>query len=48
MRNKDAVIDVLNPILALKTESNLGIPIDTKLSLTKFVDGKELTDEKIF
>jgi hypothetical protein len=48
MRNKDAVIDVLNPILTLKTESNLGIPIDTKLSLTKFVDGKELTDEKIF
>jgi len=47
MRNKDAVIDVLNPILALEAESNLGIPIDTKLSLTKFVDGNELTDEKI-
>lgn len=47
MRNKDAVLDVLNPILALKTESNLGIPIDTELSLTKFVDGNALTDEKI-
>ena len=47
MRNKDAVLDVLNPILALKTESNLGIPFDTKLSLTKFIDGNALTDEKI-
>ena len=47
MRSKDVVLDILNPILALKTESNVGIPVDTELSLTKYVDGNALTDEKI-
>lgn len=45
MRNDDVVLDVLNPILALSVESNLGIPIDNELTLTKHKDGTALTDQ---
>jgi len=47
MRGDDVVLDISNPVLALKTESNIGIPVNTLLSLTKFKNGTAQTDDKI-
>ncbi len=47
MRGDDVVLDIENPVLALRTESNIGIPVNTLLSLTKFKNGTALTDDKI-
>lgn len=47
MRGDDVVLDISNPVLALRTESNIGIPVNTLLSLTKFKNGTAQTDDKI-
>lgn len=47
MKGDDVVLDILNPVLALSTESNIGIPIDATLSLTNYKNGNALTDNKI-
>jgi len=47
MRGEDMVLDIKNPVLSLRTESNIGIPVDTELSLTKFNGGVAQTENKI-
>lgn len=47
MKGNDVVLDILNPVLSLNTESNIGIPVDTELSLTKFRGGVAQTNDKI-
>lgn len=47
MRGDDVVLDISNPVLALRTESNIGIPVNTLLSLTKFKNGTAQTEDKI-
>lgn len=47
MKGNDVVLDILNPVLKLNTESNTGIPVDTELSLTKFRGGVAQTNDKI-
>ncbi len=47
LKGEGMVLDIANPVLSLSTESNIGIPVDTELSLTKFKGGNALTDEKI-
>lgn len=47
MKGDDVVLDINNPVLSLVTESNIGIPVDTELSLTKYRDNVAQTNDKI-
>lgn len=47
LKGDDMVLDIANPVLTLTTESNIGIPVDAQLGLTKFKNGQLLTNDKI-
>ena len=47
MKGDNVVLDILNPILALNTKSNLGFPFNADLTLTKYIGGKVQTDDII-
>lgn len=40
MKGGDMVLDIINPILAMSTESNLGFPFGANLKLTKYIGGE--------
>lgn len=45
MKGDDVILDILNPVLALSTESNIGIPVDADLSMTKYKNGNPLANK---
>lgn len=47
MKDGNMMLDIVNPILAMRTESNLGFPFGADLKLTKFIGGKEQTSDII-
>lgn len=47
LKGNDVSLDITNPVLTLATESNIGIPVDAALGLTKYVDGSLVTNDKV-
>jgi hypothetical protein len=47
LKGNDVSLDIANPVLTLATESNIGIPVDAALGLTKFVNGTLMSNDKI-
>lgn len=47
LKGDDVVLDIAQPVISLRTESNLGIPIDAELSMTKIIGGVTQTDDKL-
>jgi hypothetical protein len=49
LQNGDVVLDVTKPVIALNTESNLGLPIDASVKVIPIVKGVERTaDQQAF
>lgn len=47
LKGDDVVLDIASPVISLYTESNIGIPVDAVLGLTKFKGGQLLTNDKL-
>lgn len=43
LKNKDVVLDVTKPALSLKTESNIGLPVNVSVNLEPFRDGSRIS-----
>lgn len=47
LKGDDVMLDIANPVLTLSTESNIGIPVNAQLNLTKYRGGSLQTNDKL-
>lgn len=47
LRDKDVVLDIARPVIALSAETNIGIPVNADIKITKITNGVPQNDNQI-